>query len=116
MESVPERKNHNWTIYVVASVYLILTFLWRFFTPAHEYPGRSATYLDIALDLLVLGSVIGMRVRIFEAMDEDDSRQTLGKTLFWFALSAGLGMLAIRFLGGDAQWWTGHRVYYLSPR
>jgi hypothetical protein len=78
-------------------VYLIGSFLWRVLTPAHEYPGRTATYLEIAVDMLVIVGLIGIRAGI-------------PKALFWIALIAGLGLLAIR-LNGTASWWTGHLMY-----
>jgi hypothetical protein len=87
--------------YLLAA-YLIISFLWRAFTPAHEYPGRFSTYLDIGLDILVIGALIGMRARVPQA-------------LFWIALIAGVALFAIRF-SSEASWWTGHLVYYLRPR
>ena len=83
-------------------VYLIGSFLWRVLTPAHEYPGRPVTYVEIALDVLVVVGLIAIKAQ-------------LPRPLFWVALVAGVGMLAIR-LNGDASWWTGHLVYTLSPR
>ena len=82
--------------------YLIGSFLWRVLTPAHEYPGRFSTYLEIAVDVLVIAGLIGIRAKI-------------PIPLFWVALIAGLAMFAIR-LNSDASWWTGHLVYTLSPR
>jgi hypothetical protein len=41
----------NRTLSFVLSCYLIATFLWRAFTPAHEYPMRSVQVMEIALDL-----------------------------------------------------------------
>ena len=40
-------------------------------------------------------------------MRSSQSTWTKGNVLFWMALVAGLGVLAIR-LHGDASWWTGH--------
>ena len=82
--------------------YLIGSFLWRVLTPAQEYPGRSATYLEIAVDILVMVGLIGIRAKV-------------PKPLFWIALVAGVGMFLIR-LNSDASWWTGHLVYTLPPR
>ena len=86
----------------VLVVYLIGSFLWRVLTPAHEYPGRLSTYLDVAVDALVIAGLIMIRAKV-------------PKVLFWVALIAGVGMFAIR-LNSDASWWTGHLVYTLSPR
>jgi hypothetical protein len=58
--------------------------------------------VEIALDILVVVGLIAIKAQ-------------LPKPLFWVALVAGVGMLAIR-LNGDASWWTGHLVYTLSPR
>ena len=87
--------------YVIVG-YLIGSFLWRVLTPAHEYPGRFSTYLEMALDALVIAGLIGIRANI-------------PKPLFWVALIAGVAMFVIR-LNGDASWWTGHLVYTIPPR
>ena len=81
---------------------LIGHFLWNVLTPAHEYQMRSDQMLTMALDFLGLVGMIGLRASI-------------PKPLFWFALVAGIGLLALR-LNGNAGWWTGHLVYSLSPR
>ena len=44
--------------YVIVG-YLIGSFLWRVLTPAHEYPGRFSTYLEMALDALVIAGLTG---------------------------------------------------------
>ena len=36
------------------AVYLIGSFLWRVLIPAHEYPGSTATWLGIAVDVLAI--------------------------------------------------------------
>ena len=79
------------------AVYLIGSLLWRVLIPAHEYPGRTATYLEIAVDLLAIAGLVGVRVGV-------------PKPLFWLALVAGIGLLAIR-LNSTASWWTGHLMY-----
>ena len=71
-------------------------------TPAHEYPGRFSTYLDVAVDVLVMIGLIAIRAKV-------------SKPLFWIALVAGVGLFAIR-LNGEASWWTGHLVYTVPPR
>lgn len=78
-------------------VYLIGSLLWRTLIPAHEYPGSTATYLQIAVDLLAVVGLIGIRTGV-------------PKALFLIALVAGMGLLAIR-LNGNASWWTGHLMY-----
>ncbi len=76
------------------AIYLIGSLLWRVLIPAHEYPGRTAVYLRLAVDVLVIAGLVGVRARNLKA-------------LFWIALVAGIGLLAIR-LNSTASWWTGH--------
>ncbi len=78
------------------AIYLIGSLLWRVLIPAHEYPG-STTYIQIAVDLLAIVGLVGIRAGV-------------PKGLFWIALMAGIGLLAIR-LNGTASWWTGHLMY-----
>ena len=86
----------------VPAGYLIASFLYRALVPAHEYPGRTMTYIDMALDALVIAGVIAIRAQV-------------PKPLFWLAIAAGIGLFAIR-LNGTASWWTGHLFYSLLPR
>ncbi|MBI2736865.1 MAG: hypothetical protein HYX38_10015 [Rhodospirillales bacterium] len=79
------------------AVYLIGSLLWRVLIPAHEYPGSTATWLGIAVDVLAIAGLVGVRAGI-------------PKALFWIALVAGIGLLAIR-LTSTASWWTGHLMY-----
>jgi len=102
------------TIFVIVSIYLICMFLWRFFVPSHEYPRPTTRFLTIALDAGMLIALIGLRVRTSGSYYADSTR-AMAAALFWVALIAGIGLFAIR-LGGDAQWATGHRIYYLPPR
>jgi hypothetical protein len=81
------------------TVYLIGSFLWRVLIPAHEYAGTSTVYLGIAVDVLAIVGLIAIRAGI-------------AKALFWIALVAGIGLLAIR-LTSTASWWTGHLMYSL---
>lgn len=92
----------NFAISMALSCYLIATFLWRAFTPAHEYPMRAEQMLEIGLDVLCVVGLIGLRKQVPQA-------------LFWIALLAGVSLFLIR-LHGDASWWTGHWTYYLRPR
>jgi hypothetical protein len=92
----------NRTLSFVLSVYLIAAFLWRVFTPAHEFPMRTEQVMQIAFDILAVVGLIALRAQI-------------PKALFWIALIVGLALFAIR-LSSDASWWTGHLVYTLPPR
>ena len=100
--NTPQSKASSPIVRYVLVAYLIGSFLWRVLTPAHEYPGRFSTYLDIAVDILTMTGLIAIRANV-------------PKPLFWIALVAGVGLLAIR-LNGEASWWTGHLVYTLPPR
>ena len=92
----------NTTLFYVLSALLILTFLWRTLTTAHEYLSRTANLLEMGVDALCIAGLIGLR-------------KAGPPALFWIALIAGLGLFAIR-LNGDASWWTGHLTYSLAPR
>lgn len=81
---------------------LIGTFLWRALTPAHEYPGRTSTILEMVIDAALIVGLFGLKAR-------------MAGWLFWIALICGGGLFAIR-LNSDASWWTGHLNYYLLPR
>ncbi len=102
------------TTFFILAIFLIGAFLWRFFVPAHEYPSSSTRWLTFILDAGMLVGLIGLRSRTLSSL-LDDSTRTMATVLFWVALAAGVGLFAIR-LGGDAQWATGHRIYYLPPR
>ena len=80
------------------AIYLIGSFLWRMLIPAHEYPGARRPILGIAVDVLVIAGLVGVRTGI-------------PKALFWIALVAGVGLLAIRLNSTAASWWTGHLMY-----
>lgn len=79
---------------------LIGNFLWRTLTAAHEYPGRTATILEMVIDAALIVGLFGLRSR-------------MPVWLFWVALICGLGLFAIR-LHSDSNWYTGHWHYSLS--
>lgn len=95
------------TVFSLLSIYLIATFLWRIFVPGGEYPMRPAWTITIAIDLLLVGILIRLKAKLSAATKPGKRISTGGTLLFWIALIAGLGVLAIR-LHGDASWWTGH--------
>ena len=92
----------NQKIFYALSVIVILTFLWRTLTTAHEYPSRMVQVLDMGFDALCIVGLIGLR-------------KAGPPALFWIALIADIGLFAIR-LHSDASWWTGHWNYALRPR
>ena len=90
----------NFAIAVILACYLIGTFLWNVFVPAHEFQVRTAQMLTIGLNLLV--GLYGLRA-------------SMPKPLFSVALVAGIGLLGLRLIS-DHGWWTGHLFYSLPPR
>lgn len=88
--------------FFVLSCYLIANLAYRALVPAHEYPMRTAQIIEIAIDILCLVGLIGLR-------------KSGPQWLFIVALIAGLGLFGIR-MHSDASWWTGHWHYALSPR
>ena len=93
------------------SIYLIGLFLWRLFTPAHEYDLRSVQMLDMALDAL---ATVGPDRVFCEVLRHRESAPPRA-ILLWGALASTAGIWLIR-LSSDEGWWTGHRLYWLSPR
>jgi hypothetical protein len=107
--SPPEDKPaaSNPGLFILIAVVLMGTFLWRAFGVADEIPSPGYRTLTIGLDLLCLGSLIGLRVQA----SKQASPITLGvNALFWFALLAGLGLFAIR-VSSARSWETGHVSY-----
>jgi Na+/citrate or Na+/malate symporter len=103
----PRPANSTWIIFICVSAYLVANFLYRLVVPSHEYPMRDAQVLDIALDVLAVVALLGMKRRVPTAEMQ---------ILFWIALAAAIGSFAIRLLNGDDGWWTGHLVYTLPRR
>lgn len=95
------------TVFALLSIYMIATFLWRMFVPGGEYPMRPAWLITVSVDLLLVGILIRLKANLSAQKKPGKRMSTGGTVLFWIALSAGLGVLAIR-LHGDASWWTGH--------
>ena len=105
--------SRNWTIFRVISAYMILLFLWRVFVPAHEYSMRTAQVLDIAINILLLVGLVGLKRQLDREFEPDDSRWSSARPLYWGGLIAGILMLLIR-LTSNAAWWTGHLRYSLD--
>ena len=70
----------------------------------HEQPLVTALYINIGLDILAVVGLIGLNAKLSK-----------GRSIFWIALVAGLGLFAIR-LNGEASWWSGHLFVTLCPR
>lgn len=98
---------------IALSIYLIVTFLWRLLTAAHEFPSPALRNLTIGLDLLCVIGLIGAGIQLYK--NSIPGHSTGSKILFWIALLAGVGLFAIR-LHGNESWWTGHLNYNLLPR
>lgn len=101
------------TIGLWLSIYMIGLFLWRFLTPAHEFDMRSVQMLDMALDALATVALIAIFARTLGAAT--DNPRLLRSILLWGGLAAAAGIWLMRF-SSDEGWWTGHRLYWLTPR
>ena len=88
---------------------MIGTFLWRAFVPGGEWPRPPTRFITIAIDLLSVGILIRLKVQLSGKKKPGKRISTGGIVLFWIALLAGLGVLAIR-LHDDASWATGHWI------
>lgn len=97
------------TVFWLLSIYIIGTFLWRAFVPGGEWPRPPTRFITIAIDLLSVGILIRLKVQLSAEKKPGKRISTAGIVLFWIALLAGLGVLAIR-LQDDASWATGHWI------
>ena len=88
--------SRNWTVFRFISAYMILLFLWRVFVPAHEYSMRTAQILDIAINILLLVGLVGLKRQLDREFEPDDSRWASARPLYWGGLIAGVLMLLIR--------------------
>jgi hypothetical protein len=112
----PEDSGRGRVIFYLLAIFLIADFLWRTFTPAHEFDSPEIVYFSIGLDVLCVIGLIGSKMQISRRMPLSEKPWISGNLLFTLALLAGLGLLAIRFGGGTEAWWTGHASYELLPR
>src|ERR1700690_4616381 len=53
--------NRNRTTFFAVAILLILSFLWRVLTPAHEFPRPGARFLTMGLDALLIVALVGMK-------------------------------------------------------
>jgi hypothetical protein len=93
--------------------YLVLIFLWRLLSTANEYDSVEMVWLSIGFDVLCLIGLVAARIQATRAV-ESQPLSPVGQVMFFVALVAGVGLLAIR-LNGDASWWTGHLNYECCP-
>ena len=101
----------EWAIFMILSIYLIGTFVYRAATPAHEYAMTDELWLTIGLDALAIVGLFGVRMKLAK----ERVLPTGEAVLFWVALAAGFGLFLIRTTSDDA-WWTGHLFYDLELR
>jgi hypothetical protein len=99
-------------LFYCLSIYVILTFLWRFGVPAHEEAEPDTLiYFEILFEFV---SVAGLVVLFTQLRSQDgDAAQAPPAALFWIALVAAIGILIMRFSTTDG-WYTGHRVYQIG--
>jgi hypothetical protein len=99
--------NAKITIFWLLALYTIATFLWRTFVPGGEWPRSPTRFITMAIDLVCVVSLILLKVQLSAVGKPGKRLSTGGAVMFWIALLAGLGVLAIR-LHDDASWATGH--------
>jgi hypothetical protein len=96
-------------LFWLLALYIIGTFLWRAFVPGGEWPRPPTRFITIAIDLLSVGILIRLKAQLSAEKRPGKRISTGSIVLFWIALLAGLGVLAIR-LHDDASWATGHWI------
>lgn len=99
VEEESRHTNRREILLIVMSLYLIGTFIYRVLVPVYSLPLRHMQVMTMALDLGVIVGLWAVK-----------SKLTTMRTLFWIALSCGIGLFAIR-LTSDAAWWSGHLIY-----
>ena len=111
-DDATEKKGSRW-VGIFLAIYLIVIFLWRALTAAHELPSPELRNMTIVLDVLCVVGLIGLW---FQSARSERSRVGPGMHfLFLIALLSGLGLFAIR-MNGTESFWTGHIKYGLLPR
>jgi hypothetical protein len=100
-------------LFLLLSIFVIGSFGWRVYDPGFEFPSRAEQLTTIAVDLLCIVGLVGLKARIVRGAPSGQSDWTKWQVLFFIALVAGLGLLAIR-LNGNASWWTGH-LFQVNP-
>jgi hypothetical protein len=113
-DSSPQSSGPRFKLFYFISVCLIADFLWCTLTAAHEYDSRELVYFSIGLDILMVVGLVATQMQIFRTLPEERRPWIGGTVVFFLALIAGLGLLAIR-MNGDSSWWTGHLRYELLP-
>lgn len=97
-------------LFYLISIYVILTFLWRFFVPAYEESDTDTlVYLKIVLELTQVASLIILFSYLRPRYGGDSTAML--RTVFLIALAASIGILVMRF-STTFGWYTGHRLYY----
>ena len=110
-EPAATTSGRDWAVFMILSIYLIGTFVYRAATPAHEYAMTDELFLTMGIDAAAAVGLVGMRLKLAK-----ERVLPVGEAvLFWVGLTAGLGLFLIRTTS-DSAWWTGHLVYYLEPR
>jgi hypothetical protein len=97
-----DHSGRNAIISLLLPCLLIGHFLLNLLTPAHEFPMRTEQIMTMTFDALMFAGLFAFK-------------RPMPQPLFWIALVAGLGLLALR-LTSDAAWWTGHLLYSIPPR
>jgi hypothetical protein len=91
------------------SIFIILTFLWRFLVPAHEESDPDTLiYLETLFEVFTVFGLIFFYLYLRSSPYLYST--SLLAAVFWIALAASIGILVMRF-STTGGWYTGHRVY-----
>ena len=96
-------------LFYVLSIYVVLTFIWRFLVPAtEESDPNTLIYMKILLEIVQVVAIAGLFFYL-QSHYRDGSAAIL-ISVFLIALVAAIGILVLRF-SSDDSWYTGHRIY-----
>lgn len=95
-------------LFYVLSIYVVLTFMWRFLVPAtEESDPNSLIYMEILFEVVQVAALAGL---FFYLQSHSDGPAAVLISVFLIALVAAIGILVLRF-SSDHGWYTGHRIY-----
>ena len=96
-------------LFYLFSTFVVLTFLWRFLVPAHEESDPDILiYFEIFFEFFTIFALVFLFLHLRSSPQVNST--SLLAVVFWIALAASIGILAMRF-STTGGWYTGHRVY-----
>jgi hypothetical protein len=108
--------NTNWWVFLIASLYLTLTCLYKAILPGSgEWPSNGVAIMSMVFQAAMTVGLIGLRSELKTGLPAGDRRRDFIQLLFWTGLVAGVLLLLFRF-GSHGGWYTGHlREFRLTP-